>query len=164
MIYDFTNAMGLDEGECQWLKERCRGFMFETAIEFGPGNSTVAMLEGGVRRIWTFEENARRLMQFEPDPRVVFHTYAATDWNLSIPQINADIAFIDGPKGSAVYPSRLNACLAVFPLVKWIFLHDSKRDALTENILVQLGARVIMRHPSDRGITMLITPLISVRP
>lgn len=166
MQYDFTNPMGLDENECRWLKAFCRQHNIRSAIEFGPGNSTVAMLEGGVLRIMAFEESPSRCNELAEifQERVSINLYGAQDWP-SLPTFRRGrhygLAFIDAPTGSSVYPARLNACLACLQLAHLLVIHDAKRDTVTIRVLCQLGCAVIDGFDSPRGMAVLRTPIIT---
>lgn len=89
-------------------------------VEFGPGSSTLALIEGGAAHIDTCEDNPdwaavwqERLVQRFPDI-VTQHAYTFTD-PLTIPALNRkrfDLALIDGPHGTLNRPVVLAWCLA----------------------------------------------------
>jgi hypothetical protein len=94
-------------------------------LEFGPGSSTLALIEGGAQRIDTCEDAAdwakvyeERLQGKYPDV-VRLHRYTWAD-PLAIPAIDGatyDLALIDGPLGTdrraAVVRYCLDRCAAV---------------------------------------------------
>lgn len=90
-----------------------------TAIEFGPGSSTLALIEGGVRKIDACEDNPVYLERHRvglaarfPDAIRLVH-YAWAD-PLRIPQTDSlryDLALIDGPADCALRGIVLAYCL-----------------------------------------------------
>lgn len=94
-------------------------------LEFGPGSSTLALIEGGATTIDTCEDNPIwsrtyrvRLEGAYPDI-VMLHSYRQAD-PLTIPDVDAqryDMALIDGPYGSEQRPPvieyALQRCAAV---------------------------------------------------
>ena len=77
-------------------------------LEFGPGGSTLAMLEGGAVMVDSCEDDQeylaifRKRIQAQHADRVMIHRFTQAEV-LSIPAINRrrfDMAFIDGPKST----------------------------------------------------------------
>jgi hypothetical protein len=141
----------------------------KTALEFGPGISTFALIEAGVERILTLEHNAewydKALEQFKDYPQVEVRRY----WDQapvavyevpggiaqSDPYEEFEIAFVDSPKGHThkviealgvrkVHPgqedcSRLNTCLKALQHAPLVYLHDAYRP-LERGTLGRLNA------------------------
>lgn len=92
----------------------------KTVLEFGPGWSTRALIEGGATAIDACEDNpnwfavhAARLVPLFPDI-VTLHPFSWVD-PLTIPAIDDkwyDLALIDGPYGTLQRPAVLAYCLA----------------------------------------------------
>lgn len=88
-------------------------------LEFGPGSSTLALIEGGAARVDTCEDNPdwaqvyeERLQGKFPDV-VRLHRFTMTD-PLSIPAIDGqvyDLALIDGPLGTDSRQAVVRYCL-----------------------------------------------------
>jgi hypothetical protein len=89
-------------------------------LEFGPGSSTLALVEGGADQIDTCEDDpkwydvhrSRVGRQFAPV--VTVHRYTWAD-PLSIPELDArryDLALIDGPHDTPRRPVVLDYCMA----------------------------------------------------
>jgi hypothetical protein len=159
MEYDFNNKWGLDQQECEWLSGFCHRNGIVNVIEFGPGNSTVAMLNGGAHWIESFEEDDGRAKQLEAmsDKVEIIH-YQGKQFPITHDVDGLQpycLAFIDGPCGSTFTPSRLNAALFCFRRARLLAFHDSNRDQQTINIMLDLGMRVVTRFNSDRGIVVL---------
>lgn len=133
----------------------------KTALEFGPGYSTLALIESGLEKIVTLEhdlqwfEKARE--QFRDYPQVEIRSYkdepeAIADLK---PDETFDIAVVDSPKGFThqmpatsglrkVHPgqedcSRLNTCLLALKHAPIVYLHDARRP-LERGTLGRLNA------------------------
>lgn len=91
-----------------------------TVLEFGPGSSTLALLEGGAEHILACEDNPiwfnvykERLVGRFPG-RVNFAPYQWAD-PITIPDVDDlrfDLALIDGPLGTEHRPPVIAYCLA----------------------------------------------------
>jgi hypothetical protein len=88
-------------------------------LEFGPGSSTLALIEGGARTVDTCEDSPDWAAVYEDRlqgkyPEVVHvHRYTWSD-QLSIPAIDGqtyDLALIDGPLGTDRRPTVVEYCL-----------------------------------------------------
>jgi hypothetical protein len=89
-------------------------------LEFGPGSSTLALIEGGATHIDTYEDNPdwfgvyqERLEQRFPEI-VHIHQYTWSD-PLVLPDmsnVKYDLALIDGPLGTLSRPPVIAWCLA----------------------------------------------------
>lgn len=89
-------------------------------VEFGPGSSTLALIEGGAKHIDTCEDAADWFEVYEERlakrfPAIVhIHRYTVAD-PLSIPALDHqkyDLALIDGPLGTLARPAVIAWCLA----------------------------------------------------
>ena len=89
-------------------------------VEFGPGSSTLSLIEGGATHIDTYEDNPdwfgvyqERLAQRFPEI-VRIHPYTWADpLDLAPAQKGKyDLALIDGPYGTLARPSVIAWCLA----------------------------------------------------
>lgn len=86
-------------------------------LEFGPGSSTLALIEGGAARIDACEDDpvyADRLLKNVPDAIVHLHAYT---WRnpLSIPALDEkvfDLALIDGPRTTTRRPTVIRYAMA----------------------------------------------------
>lgn len=92
----------------------------KTVLEFGPGGSTLALLEGGAALIDTCEDDPhwRQVHQarIQPGPgqALTFHAYVAGDPIVvpTLTQERYDLAFIDGPKDSTKRAPVVEFCVA----------------------------------------------------
>jgi hypothetical protein len=123
-------------------------------LEFGPGSSTLALIEGGAARIDTCEDAADwaevyedRLQRKFPDV-VRVHRYVWAD-PLSIPAIDGDrydLALIDGPRGAnlrhAVVRYCLDRCTAVL--------------VPTEDSIDRAFRPFLLRLAAERGVAIAI--------
>lgn len=104
----------------------------KTVLEFGPGSSTLALIEGGAETIDCCEDNpdwfgvyAERLAAVYPDI-VKMHAYRWAD-PLRIPTLDGrayDLGLVDGPFGTPQRPAAieyaLQRCAAVLvPTEEW---------------------------------------------
>lgn len=115
----------------------------KTALEFGPGLSTQALLDAGIQRVVTCENIDKWLAvakkRFKKDERVTvlkFHDEFPVIVDGLDPNEKFDIGFVDAPKGfypvRKVHPgyadcSRLNTLLFALNRCKVVFLHDAVR-------------------------------------
>lgn len=108
-------------------------------LEFGPGSSTLALIEGGVAEIDACEDNPdwakvyeERLAGRFPEPGwttvVRLHRYQFTEPLVTVtPEVDAaifDLALIDGPRGTENRPAVLRYALArclhvLMPCEEW---------------------------------------------
>lgn len=88
-------------------------------LEFGPGSSTLALIEGGASHVDTLEDDPdwattyEERLQAKYPAIVTLHRYAWSD-PLSIPSIDGetyDLALIDGPLGTNRRPAVVAYCL-----------------------------------------------------
>lgn len=138
----------------------------KSALEFGPGLSTLALIEAGVKHIVTCEHDPewhrRSVESLKPYPqcRVLHYDNVAPEANVEALKDNEqfDLAFVDSPSGTeglAKKPervklsgqeecSRLNTCLAALRHSKIIYLHDWFRanERATLGRLAQLGHKI----------------------
>ena len=79
-----------------------------TVLEFGPGTSTLALIEGGARHIDACEDDPEWMDVYRPRigdrfPEIVtFHPYTLTD-PLTVPALNGnryDLALVDAPRNT----------------------------------------------------------------
>lgn len=115
-----------------------------SVVEFGPGYSTFAFIEAGVKEIVGLEHDDKwfdkQTERFKDYPQVSIKRY----WNEApvarvpkdVSNRRFDIAFVDSPKGyfsaRVIHPgqedcSRLNTCLAALALAPVVYLHDALR-------------------------------------
>ena len=113
----------------------------KSCLEFGPGESTQALIELGLERIVTLEHIPKWLAVAKK--RFAKHKHvrvgAFTDTVPVVAELDDDewfdIAFVDTPKGNGlrkVHPefpdcARLNACLAALHHTDVVLLHDATR-------------------------------------
>lgn len=119
----------------------------KSALEFGPGYSTLALIEAGVGKIITLEHNdewrEKKREEFKQYPQVRVAKYAdefpVTADEVAFQQF--DFAFVDSPQGFNELPgrvgrkrhpgyddcSRLNTCLFALEHAPVVYLHDAKR-------------------------------------
>lgn len=118
---------------CNWWSENDYGAVLsvmkrlqpQKVVEFGPGASTHALIEGGAASVDCLEDNADWLATYqgrivdhfptEEHPTVVrMHAYTWAD-PLKIPALSTrrwDLALIDGPHGTTQRPPVIEWCLA----------------------------------------------------
>lgn len=138
----------------------------DSVLEFGPGNSTLAFIEAGVKRIVTCEYLDpyfdQAVEQFKPYPQVEVRRFqnAAPEALVDGLKGEFDIAFVDSPKGYAFSVpgrpgqrvalrgqedcSRLNTCLAALKYAPIVYLDDACRplERGTLGRLNRLGHKV----------------------
>lgn len=103
----------------------------KTVLEFGPGSSTLALIEGGAQHIdcleddpdW-FEVYRVRLAEVYPDIITLLGYTFSDPLRLPTPRIRFDLALVDGPFGTAQRPAAidyaLQHCAAVLvPTEEW---------------------------------------------
>lgn len=154
------------------LLRKARGY--KSCLEFGPGISTLALIEAGVERIVTCEHDPewleRAKEQFKPFPQVTVIPYL--DEPIATADLGSerfDFAFVDSPKGynprpnlpkggRKVHPgqedcSRLNTCLLALEHTDIAYLHDAKRplERGTLGRLNALGFKITMLNLSVGG-------------
>lgn len=119
----------------------------KSALEFGPGISTLALIEAGVEKIVTLEHDPKwfdaAVAQFKDYPQVSVRTYKDEPVVEADVEGEFDIAFVDSPKGFVHvvrnvegtrkrHPgqedcSRLNTCLFALKHAPIVYLHDACR-------------------------------------
>jgi hypothetical protein len=149
----------------------------KTALEFGPGVSTFALIEAGVEKIVTLEHNdewfSKALEQFKDYPQVEIRPYKDEPTVLADVEEDFDVAFVDSPKGHThkviealgvrkVHPgqedcSRLNTCLFALDRAPLVYLHDAYRplERGTLGRLNALGHRHEFIAPIKRGLAKI---------
>lgn len=95
------------------LMNLTRRFAPKTVLEFGPGSSTLALIEGDAGRIDSMEDNPvwlerHRGLEKYPGVRLVPYTWSDP---LVLPPTRYDMAFIDGPLRTENRVAVLEACL-----------------------------------------------------
>lgn len=140
----------------------------KSALEFGPGISTLALVEAKVPEIVTLEHASqwrqdarRRLKQFPSVQVLEYKNVAPVALCASLnghPQF--DLAFVDSPSGSVAKGterlagqedcSRLNTCLAALRHSKLVYLHDwyRPRERATLGRLAALGHKITVEQKS----------------
>lgn len=122
--------------------ETTRRLQPKTVLEFGPGSSTLALIEGGAHRIDSCEDNPdwakvyveRLAGRFPWAVNIVPYTWVDP---LSIPTIDDrryDLAMIDGPFGTERRGAVLDYCLERCASVL-ICVENSKGTGLRDTIL-----------------------------
>jgi hypothetical protein len=134
-------------------------------MEFGPGASTLAMIEAGVEHIVSAECNPKweataneRLKEYVDAKRVEIVRFTNTVPVTFNPEVTGpfDLVFVDSPVGiearsAARHPgqencSRLNTMMAALDLAPVVLLHDAKRPGEQETLsrVAALGHKVTM--------------------
>lgn len=135
-----------------------------SALEFGPGVSTLALIEAGVKHIVTCEHDPewhrRAVEALKPYPQCQILRYENTAPEANVVALEAhrqfDLAFVDSPCGTEGLAkkaerirlvgqedcSRLNTCLAALRHSKVVYLHDWFRA----NERATLGRLAAMGH------------------
>ena len=133
----------------------------KTALEIGPGASTLALIEAGLEKIVTLEHEEewyeKAIERFKEYPQVTVGRYKDEPVVTAdeIANQEFDIAFVDSPKGFTwpvpgvkgtrkKHPgmedcSRLNTCLFALERAPIVFLHDAHRP-LERGTLGRLSA------------------------
>lgn len=147
----------------------------KTALEFGPGATTLALIEAGCERIHTFDhvekwaDHYRREFAAYPQvsvgeyvnlPRVAF----VGGEGLPTPLMGYDIAIVDGPQGDRTRTplagqescSRLNTLMIAVERAPLVILHDANRRGETNSLrrLSRMGYQVSL-IPSERGLAVI---------
>lgn len=102
-------------------------------LEFGPWTSTYAFIMWGANYIHSYEEDPdfadKWSKEFEKYPWITIFKYPEYE----DPEIEYDIAFVDGPRGSD-HLSRFDALKYAVKHARVTILHDSKRDWENESL------------------------------
>lgn len=133
-----------------------------SVLEFGPGASTLALVEAGCERIATCEYQDRWLAatveMLAPHPQVVVHRYvnAAEVEVEGLPPGEFDLAFVDSPLGIEArryvgFPgqegcSRLNTLLFALSRAPVVLFHDARREGEQRSLerVIEMGHAVEM--------------------
>jgi len=150
------------------LISRVQGDGAKTALEFGPGISTLALIEAGLERVVTLEYDPewfdKAKERFREYPQVeVRRFWDEPEARAELePDERFDVAFVDSPKGYKNIPgvtppggrkrhpgqedcSRFNTCLLALKHAPIVYLHDAYRP-LERGTLGRLNA---MGHRFD---------------
>lgn len=128
------------------LLAECRRAAARTVLEFGPGVSTLALIEAGCERIVSCEHDedylAKACAQFKEHRQVSLHQYRnAVEVHVQgvSPEKRFDLAFVDSPVGMEARRavrlpgqeecSRYNTCMYALARAPIVLLHDAKREA-----------------------------------
>lgn len=148
------------------LLEECRRLGARSALEFGPGVSTLALIEAGLDRIDTCEYQDRWLTlaaeAFRLHPQVTARRYV-NDPAVEVEGLpegqRFDVAFVDSPLGlpsrnALELPgqegcNRLNTALFALARAPVVLLHDARRPG-ESGTLARLAA-------AGHGVTMIET-------
>lgn len=146
----------------QALMDECHRLGAHSALEFGPGASTLALVEAGLDRIVTLEHDPKwRAIATErcaahPQVRVLAYSNARTIDPKLLAGEALDLAFVDSPVGIEArsaqrFPgqencSRLNTTLFALDRAPVALLHDAKRPGERETLrrVAALGHKVSM--------------------
>lgn len=144
------------------LLDECRRLRPRNVLEFGPGASTLALIEAGCESIVTceyqdrwFTEAVERLKLY---PQVIVCRYdnAADVVVHDLPRMDFDLAFVDSPLGIEARRhvdldghagcSRLNTLLFALRCAPVVLFHDAKREGEQRALdrVRELGYRVEM--------------------
>lgn len=103
-----------------------RATQARTVLEFGPGSSTLALIEGGARQVVTCEDNEdwakvydERLVAKHREVELVRYTWSDP---VTVPGVDGrhfDLALIDGPFGTEHRPPVVAYCLA---RARWVLV------------------------------------------
>lgn len=156
------------------LLDECRRVKPSRVLEFGPGASTLALVEAGVPEIHTCEHQDRwfgaAAEMLAPHPAVKLHRYI-NEAKVSVPTLPAgmfDLAFVDGPVGLEArsaprFPgqenmSRWNTLAFALSRADIVLLHDAKREHEQNSLreLERIGYRVEMID-TPKGIARITT-------
>ena len=160
------NVATLSDEEYMFLAEYVKERGYATCLEFGPGVSTWALLDGGCEVIVTLEyENnwlARAFEVFGSVPEVEVHGFENVP-EIDVPSVNGlrfDMAFVDSPSFlTCKHLNRLNTCEFAAKHTDAILLHDATRsyEVLTQKVFEEKGWDVELVLPSDaeRGISLI---------
>jgi hypothetical protein len=159
------------------LMQQVKDLGAKSCLEFGPGASTLALIEAGLETIVTLEHCDEwfdtAVEKFKDYPQVTVGRYQDE------PEVIADVvgvfdmAFVDSPKGfwfhierikgiRKRHPgqedcSRFNTCLKALEHAPVVFLHDSQRP-LERGTLGRLNAmgHKVTQLPSKIGMARII--------
>jgi len=143
----------------------------KSALEFGPGESTMAFLQAGCTRVLTLEHDRKWLrkaqQRFAGYDAIEVGTYTNT------PTINAsagacerfDIAFVDSPVGTVKRRvihagqedcSRLNTVQYALTCASVVLLHDARREGEQRTLerMKQMGWNVKL-YDTERGMARI---------
>lgn len=136
------------------LLELVRRIRPRRVLEFGPGSSTLALIEGGAQEIVTLEDDhewsgvwARELRQHGVRITPYFHTDP-----LSIPEVDDqrfDFGFVDGPRATALRGAEIAYAAR---RCRVIACHDAHTDPVRA-ALAKLTDRSIEYLPSPSEVT-----------
>jgi hypothetical protein len=151
------------------LMQQVKDLGAKTCLEFGPGISTAALIEAGLKKIVTLEHDPQwfdaNVERFKDYPQVLVGSYYDEPTVLADIEEDFDMAFVDSPKGYTGgrkrHPgqedcSRLNTCLFALDRAPVVFLHDSQRP-LERGSLGRLNAmgHKVTQLPSKVGMARI---------
>lgn len=152
------------------LLGECRRLGADTALEFGPGVSTLALIEGGCRRVVSCEYDPvwadRAKLDFRDHPVEVL-SYGNRP-NVEVEGLGDevfDIAFVDSPVGQgrrrvaqpdAPECNRLNTVMFALTRAPVVFLHDARRPGETATLeRVMLAGHEVEMIETTKGIARI---------
>lgn len=144
------------------LMEEVKSLGAKSCIEFGPGTSTLALIESGLERIVTCEHDNKwreaAETKFKQYPQVEVTSYRNDPTATCNVTGQFDMAFVDSPKGyhpaRIIHPgqedcSRLNTCLLALEHAPVVYLHDALRPLERGSLsrLNAMGHKVTLMPP-----------------
>ncbi len=151
----------LSDPDYQAIMDEVKSRGVKTVLEFGPGSTTLALLEGGAEKIITceydpvwFDHYTAEFKKF-PQVRVVRYDNVAPAAFVHHGLAGFDMALVDSPKAYRPHPlkpaggfeplpgqedcARLNTCLTALAHAPVVILHDAQ-NALIRATLGRLNA------------------------
>jgi hypothetical protein len=129
----------------------------KTALEFGPGSTTLALIEAGVEQITSYEYHAKWLAEMQKRlkdyPQVTIKKFDDVPVLTMLEPVRFDIAVVDSPPGGKnstriVHPgqeglSRFNTLKYAIEHADIVVMHDCDREDEL-NSIASLGAKYEM--------------------
>lgn len=154
------------------LLEECRAVKARTILEFGPGTSTLALVESGAERVVTCEyqdrwmDSARQLLKAYS--HVSLHHFS-NEIEVRVDGLSRkcfDLAFVDSPLGIEARShtpipgqegcSRLNTLLYAIERAPVVLFHDARREGEMRSLqrIIDMG-HIVEMIETPKGIARI---------
>lgn len=147
-----------------FLADWCRKQGFRHVVEFGPGDSTLALLDAGCRVV-SYEHDIgwlkKSLERFRSETEVEILHLPEGDLP-EVPAIAPDCVLVDGPpyrEGQTM--SRLGPCEWALRVCGCFLLHDTRRDGEIATLAeMERRGMQVTQVPTAKGLALVVDPKI----